>query len=68
MVTTIVKIIQDDRRCPKNLQIDIGKEFYNLNVQKLLKKHNINHYSTYSVMKVIERFNHTKRYVKTIYA
>ena len=42
----------NSRRCPKNLhKIDIGKEFYNANVQKLLKKHNINHYSTYSIMK-----------------
>ncbi|XP_018308358.1 uncharacterized protein [Mycetomoellerius zeteki] len=40
----IAKIIRDDGRCPKNLQTDKGKEFYNSNVQKLLKKHNINHY------------------------
>ena len=54
----IAKIIRDDERCPKNLQIDMGKEFYNANVQKFLKKH-INHYSTYSIMKasVVERFN-----------
>ena len=39
----------------------MGKEFYNANVQKLMKKHNINHYLTYSIMKafVVERFNHT---------
>jgi hypothetical protein len=57
----IAKIIRDDERCPKNLQTDKGKEFYNANVQKLLKKHNINHYSTYSIMKasVVERFNRT---------
>jgi len=41
MVDAIAKIIRDDRRCPKNLQTDMGKEFYNANVQKLLKKHNI---------------------------
>jgi len=37
------------------------KVFYNSDVQKLLKKHNINHYSTYSVMKpsIVERFNRT---------
>jgi len=46
----IAKIIRDDERCPKNLQTDRGKEFYNANVQKLLKKFGINHYSTYSVM------------------
>lgn len=48
-------------RCPKNLQTDQGKEFYNSDVQKLLTKHGINHYSTYSVMKasIVERFNRT---------
>lgn len=57
----ITKIIRDGGRCPKNLQTDRGKEFYNTNVQKLLKKHNINHYSTYSIMKasIVERFNRT---------
>jgi len=40
---------------------DRGKKFYNVNVQKLMKKHDINHYSTYSVIKasVVERFNRT---------
>ena len=53
------KIFRD--RYPKNLQTDQGKEFYNADVQKLLTKHDINHYSTYSVMKasVVERFNRT---------
>jgi len=51
IATVIAKIIRDDERCPKNLQTDRGKEFYNANVQKLLKKHGINHYSTYSVIK-----------------
>ena len=48
-------------RIPKNLQTDRGKEFYNADFQKLMKKHNINHYSTYSVVKasVVERFNRT---------
>jgi len=31
----IAKIIQDDGRCLKNLQTDRGKEFYNVNLQKL---------------------------------
>lgn len=54
-------IIQHDGRCPKNLQTDRGKEFYNVTMQALLKKHDINHYSTYSIMKasVVERFNRT---------
>jgi len=51
VATAIVKIFWDDGRCPKNLQTDKGKEFYNANMQKLLKKHDINHYSTYSVIR-----------------
>jgi len=39
----------------------MGKEFYNADVQRLVNKHGINHYSTYSVMKasVVERLNRT---------
>ena len=57
----IVEIIRASGRCPKNLQTDMGKEFYNVGVQKILKKHNVNHYSTYSTLKasVVERFNRT---------
>lgn len=55
------KIIRIDGRCPKNLQTDRGKEFYNINMQAVVKKHGINHYSTYSIMKasIVERFNRT---------
>ena len=57
----IAEIVRKSRRCPKNLQTDMGKEFYNADVQKILKKHNVNHYSTYSTLKasVVERFNRT---------
>ncbi|XP_018358172.1 PREDICTED: uncharacterized protein LOC108757966 [Trachymyrmex cornetzi] len=48
--TAIDEIIRKSKRCPKNLQIDMGKKFYNVDVQRLLKKHNINHYSTYSLV------------------
>lgn len=46
---------------PKNLHTDQGKEFYNQHFQKLMKKHGINHYSTYSKLKasIVERFNRT---------
>ncbi|XP_018316023.1 uncharacterized protein [Mycetomoellerius zeteki] len=59
----IAEIIRKSKRYSKNLQTDMGKEFYNVDLQWLLKKHNINHYSTYSVMKasVVERFNCTLR-------
>ena len=38
----------------------MGKEFYNADMQKILKKHD-NHYSMYSTLKasVVERFNRT---------
>jgi len=54
----IVEIIRANGRCPKHLQTDMGKEFYN--VQKILKKH-VNHYSTYSTLKasIVERFKRT---------
>lgn len=57
----IAEIIRDSERRPKNMQTDKGKEFYNADVQRLVKKHGINHYSTYSVLKasVVERFNRT---------
>ncbi|XP_018360506.1 PREDICTED: uncharacterized protein LOC108759522 [Trachymyrmex cornetzi] len=55
-------IFREDERYPRNQQTDQGKEFYNATVQKnIVKRYNINHYSTYSVMKasVVERFNRT---------
>lgn len=54
-------ILETDGRVPQNLQTDMGKEFYNKDFQKCMKKHTINHYSTFSVMKasVVERFNRT---------
>ncbi|XP_025162485.1 uncharacterized protein LOC112590386 [Harpegnathos saltator] len=58
-VAVFTRIFQESGRCPKNLQTDQGKEFYNADLQKLLKKHGINHYSMYTVMKasIVERFN-----------
>ncbi|KAG5313777.1 YMD3 protein, partial [Pseudoatta argentina] len=46
----ITEIVRENR-CPKNLQTDMGIEFYNADVQKILKKHDVNHYSTYSTLK-----------------
>lgn len=48
-------------RAPKLLQLDNGKEFYNLTFDTLMKKYNIKKYSTYSTMKacIVERFNRT---------
>jgi len=48
-------------RCPRNLQTDKGREFYNAEVRGFVEKREINHYSTYSVLKasIVERFNRT---------
>lgn len=46
---------------PRNLHTDEGKEFYNQHFQRLMKRHAINHYSTFSKMKasIVERLNRT---------
>jgi transposase InsO family protein len=48
---------------PKNLWVDEGKEFYNSEMKKYCKEHNINMYHTYSGLKSVfaERFNKTLR-------
>lgn len=46
-----VKIFQRSKVYPKNLHTDSGKEFYNKKVQDLFKEHNVNHYSTFSIIK-----------------
>lgn len=60
-VTNAFRSILGEGRQPKNLQTDDGKEFYNHNFNNLMRKFNINHYSTYSVLKasIVERFNRT---------
>jgi hypothetical protein len=46
---------------PKNIQTDLGLEFFNSTFKELMKKYNINHYNTYSDKKasIVERFNRT---------
>lgn len=55
------KIFKTSRRKPRNLQTDQGKEFFNECFQKVMNKHFIKHYSTFSVLKasIVERFNRT---------
>lgn len=45
----------------KNFQTDQGKEWFNVNVRKLMKKYKINHYHTFTEIKagVVERLNRT---------
>lgn len=54
-------IITRTQRHPVNLQTDHGNEFYNNLFQDIVRKHNINHYSTYSIMKasLVERLIRT---------
>lgn len=49
------------RHSVKNLHVDQGKEFYNRNMESLLRQHNINIYSTFTTKKasIVERFNRT---------
>lgn len=61
-VANAMQSIFDKKRIPKNLQTDDGKEFFNnTHFPKLMAKHQINHYSTYSALKasIVERFNRT---------
>ncbi|XP_043469606.1 uncharacterized protein LOC122503211 [Leptopilina heterotoma] len=60
-VTAAMKSILIKKRIPKNLQVDKGKEFYNLHFENLIKNYNINLYSTHSNLKasICERFNRT---------
>ncbi|XP_050449699.1 uncharacterized protein LOC126850601 [Cataglyphis hispanica] len=57
----ITEIIRDSKRYPRIMQTDMEKKFYNTDVQRLMKKHDIKHYSTYLVLKasIVERFNRT---------
>lgn len=54
------KILRKANR-PVNLQTDRGKEFYNVEFEKLMRKNRINHYSTFSSKKasIVERLIRT---------
>lgn len=60
VAAALTKLIYEIKKIT-HLQTDFGKEFYNKQVNEVMKKHNINHYSTKSEMKaaVVERFNRT---------
>jgi L-rhamnose mutarotase len=54
-------ILDRSGHIPKNLQTDAGTEFFNVKFQKLMKRHGIHHYHTYSDKKasIVERWNRT---------
>lgn len=67
-VTAAMKSVLDSIDRPvKNLQVDMGKEFYNAHMTRLLQKYKVNRYSTFSSKKaaIVERFNRTLK--KKIY-
>lgn len=57
VTTAFENILNKSQRKPVNLQTDSGTEFYNTSFQMLMKKFNINHYSTFSTKKasIVER-------------
>lgn len=59
--TSAMEKILKSGAVPKNIQTDMGKEFFNDKFKKLTKLYQINHYSTYSTKKaaIVERFNRT---------
>ncbi|EFA12198.1 Putative uncharacterized transposon-derived protein F54H12.3-like Protein [Tribolium castaneum] len=61
VVNAMSEILKTRRNVPKNIQTDLGKEFYNKHFQQLMNKYKINHYSSYSNLKssVVERVNRT---------
>lgn len=61
VTNAMLKIIKRNKNTIKHLQTDDGKEYFNNSFKLLMKKYNINHYSTKSEMKasIIERFNRT---------
>ena len=61
-VTKAMKsVLHSVGRPVKNLCVDMGKEFYNTHMTKLLDQYKVNRYSTFSTMKasIVERFNRT---------
>lgn len=61
-VTVAMRSILDSiGRRVKNLQVDMGREFYNAEMTNLCETRHINRYSSFSTMKaaIVERFNRT---------
>src|SRR5271166_2049093 len=55
------QIVENSKRKPKHIWLDLGKEFYNMYIHLWIKDNNIIRYSTYGEHKsaVVERFNRT---------
>lgn len=62
-IVNAFKTIFKDKRAPKNIHVDQGKEFYNKEFKSFLSARNIKLYSTKSELKasIVERFNRTMK-------
>ena len=62
-VAEALKKAWNTMRVPKKLQTDQGREFYNKDVQELLVRNKVVHFSTYQDLKaqIVERFNRDLR-------
>lgn len=61
VVKAMSSIIQEIGTKPKNIHSDQGKEFFNKDFKKLMERHKINFYNTFTHLKasICERFNRT---------
>ena len=61
ILKALKRILERSGRAPQRLQTDKGSEFLNAQVQRFLKKRNIEFFTTNSEMKaaIVERFNRT---------
>jgi hypothetical protein len=66
-VTTAMNKILSRTVPPKNLWTDHGSEYYNTTFQNLMKKYNINHYSTFSTKKAMVCENLIKKFKRLLY-
>ena len=53
---------------PRKLQTDMGKEFHNSHIKRVLSRSRFHHFSTDQPLKaqIVERFNRTLRDIKTV--
>jgi transposase InsO family protein len=63
VATALISMFKSSNDIPRYIQTDLGKEFYNKEVQKVFKDRKIKHYSVHSLYKaaLVERFNRTLR-------
>ena len=63
VAAALEKCFKSQMKPPLKLQTDLGKEFYNADVKRILERYRIHHFSTDQELKaqIVERFNRTLR-------